>query len=493
MANMKHQSSILYQNQDKTVTLIDIPTSISIAQGIENSPNHAKLLSSDPLQQPYQSTEPKSEKALANLLQRPKSKLFDEELFSLYADVVKAALSDIRAQRSGPWCLPRKLGNLEPFRKRKAREMSSDQSPTKTSSTNVTAAIGTDAQTSTEKVEDPSDALCSVFSNFLSQTHTLEVHVSEVTTSEPTILESPEDTEILEVLEQWDGCFHNMDDAPLRMMIAESREETVLKSFLTQTMPQADEKVHQPFSFLVPPLSTFLLGDCTKSSDFRSMVRSFSENYQLGRRFDFILLDPPWSNASVQRKGSYKTGNWLKETKELLLSMDLDQYIAPNGLVGVWITNRPAVRNMVIGPGGLFESMNVGLAEEWIWIKTTINGEPVTEIDGLWRKPYEVLLLGKAPETRILMAQNATNVRRRVIAGVPDLHSRKPCLKELVKDFLPSKYQALEIFARYLVAGWFSWGDEVLKFNWDGYWSREDEEGDDMMEVGHAELQPSAL
>ena len=56
--------------------------------------------------------------------------------------------------------------------------------------------------------------------------------------------------------------------------------------------------------------------------------------------------------------------------------------------------------------------------------------------------------------------------------SVPDLHSRKPCLKELIETLLldANHYRALEVFARHLVAGWWSWGDECLKFNWEGNW-----------------------
>ncbi|KAJ9648023.1 hypothetical protein H2199_001800, partial [Coniosporium tulheliwenetii] len=38
---------------------------------------------------------------------------------------------------------------------------------------------------------------------------------------------------------------------------------------------------------------------------------------------------------------------------------------------------------------GLFENLNVGLIEEWIWVKTTAKGEPVFALDSSWRKPYE--------------------------------------------------------------------------------------------------------
>ena len=73
-------------------------------------------------------------------------------------------------------------------------------------------------------------------------------------------------------------------------------------------------------------------------------------------------------------------------------------------------------------------------------------------------------------------------IKKRVIAAVPDLHSRKPCLKELIEPFMPDAkdYSALEIFGRYAVKGWSVWGDEALKFNADMYWvEHEDEEMDE--------------
>jgi N6-adenosine-specific RNA methylase IME4 len=60
---------------------------------------------------------------------------------------------------------------------------------------------------------------------------------------------------------------------------------------------------------------------------------------------------------------------------------------------------------------------------------------------------------------------------RRVIAAVPDLHSRKPNLKSIFEKVFFSNessqqsYTALEVFARNLTAGWWACGNEVLKFN----------------------------
>ena len=45
--------------------------------------------------------------------------------------------------------------------------------------------------------------------------------------------------------------------------------------------------------------------------------------------------------------------------RALLFEMDIDVLLAKNGFVGSWITNKPAVRELVLGEDGLFESWGV--------------------------------------------------------------------------------------------------------------------------------------
>ncbi|KAK1915805.1 hypothetical protein P3342_003618 [Pyrenophora teres f. teres] len=221
------------------------------------------------------------------------------------------------------------------------------------------------------------------------------------------------------------------------------------------------------------PASTLFLSDSTASDAFRTSFRELTDEFILPRHFDLVLLDPPWPNRSAKRKGAYEQVGGMPYLKKLLLSMDIDSYLEHNALVGVWITNKEALRAHVLGPGGLFEMWNVGLVEEWVWIKTTTKGEPMFDIDSAMRKPYEILLLGRAAPNSWTTMAHAPNIKRRVIAAVPDIHSRKPCLKTLLEPYLldPTDYSALEIFSRYLVSGWTSWGNEVLKYNWHGYWA----------------------
>ncbi len=56
------------------------------------------------------------------------------------------------------------------------------------------------------------------------------------------------------------------------------------------------------------------------------------------------------------------------------------------------------------------------------------------------------------------------------LSAVPDVHSRKPNLRQLFDEILPPGYAALEVFARNLTAGWWSWGDDVLHFQHTSHW-----------------------
>jgi len=94
--------------------------------------------------------------------------------------------------------------------------------------------------------------------------------------------------------------------------------------------------------------------------------------------------------------------------------------------------------------------------------------------EGLWRKPYEVLVIGKR-RNGFERGDWDGEIVRRVIAAVPDVHSRKPNLREVLERvfFGDWGYEALEVFARNLTAGWWSVGNEVLKFNDEKWWVSE--------------------
>jgi len=443
---------ILHQNAEHNIVLLDIPSSIAAAQGRAGT-----LLSTEPLQAPIPF--PQQHRSRAPNAQDAATAALHAE----YKALIQHALAHLGAHVSGPWCAPRKLMMQVPrCEKDQARDADDPEralecrlrewaawgeSRRRTLALDLNqmmASLGASAgymQTAADPVAHPWQRVYHVVPDATHSTHV-----------------KPSDSQD-KVTESWSPTLHNPAGLPLKLVV-----------FSDQT--QSDPR----YCFTIPPHSTFFLSDSTHSDAFRSTFRQLTDEYGLRRHFDLVLLDPPWPNRSAKRKGAYEQVGGMPFLKRMLLRMDVDSYLAHKAWVGVWITNKDALRSHVLGPGGLFETWNVGLMEEWVWIKTTTNGEAMFDMDSVVRKPYEILLLGRAAPNAWTAVAHAPVVKRRVIAAVPDMHSRKPCLKGLFESFglVPQGYSALEVFSRYLVAGWMSWGNEVLKFNWDAYWTTKD-------------------
>lgn len=427
-------SSILWQSEYCQITLIDIPRSISSAQGTYDQPC-LDLLSSTPAQtEPYQTNEPKSAAARSKLV----SNTVDVESHRVYAGLLNDALTRVRAAHGGHWCLPRPF--LETSTKSSSkRKLDERDTNDLASPKDLTTAI---PQGKRHEDEIPGDFLRRVSRQAFSIVHGVESS----------------------------GDSHPYQYHP-------PLEPNTRASFSIGEPGSGDVS----YAFYIPPGSSFVLGPCSDARTLHTYIRAQAQELDVPKKFDLILLDPPWPNKSVKRThktahSTYSTAQSLEDLYELLIGMDLDVLMADSCLVAIWITNKPAVRDLVMGENGLFDCWGVELVEEWVWLKTTIHGEPVTPIDSVWRKPYEILLLGRKSRQYSAHSEDTTiahsQIPRKVVISVPDLHSRKPCLKELLESYCsdPSSYRALEVFARHLVAGWWSWGDECIKFNARQYW-----------------------
>jgi N6-adenosine-specific RNA methylase IME4 len=438
------KSAILYQSADCEITLIDIPRSIARAQGRADT-----LLSIAPLEAPIQTREeyqPKTGKTTATTSA-------DVVLHETYKRLIEQALLDIKAHVYGSWCAPRQILH-QPHRTGRNAAASNDIERELEHRFREWAAVG----------ENKVDETSFDFQSMMAELGAPEVQPTTTTSEAWKWIMSISPGEEAESRKtstvDWSPAYYNTSRQSLDLTI-------------TQAM---SEPSHKPpaYRFTIPPQSGYFLSDCDHPDSFRSSFREITDEHNLPRHFDLVLLDPPWPNRSAKRKGAYEQIGGMPYLKKLLLKMDMDNYLEHNALVGIWITNKPALREHVLGPGGLFETWNVGLVEEWIWIKTTTKGEPMFDVDDAMRKPYEVLLLGRASPNSWTTMVNVATPRKRVVAAVPDVHSRKPCLKELLEPYMPdpSDYNALEVFARYLVTGWTSWGNEVLKYNSDIYWAK---------------------
>lgn len=415
MPDSKPNTAILYQNHSRTVILIDIPKSIAQAQTVSGLPSFDALVSCEPVRQPYPSTEPKSEAARTKVLQRADPEA--PAVHSLIRKQIQDALAEIRIAHKGDWCLPRHASHV------------------KVRTTSCSASV----EAPRTRQSQPESAACDeTASQSLSATQR-SVQLGDAGNGIS-----------VEHMEMSSIC------------------DCVVRNDYNTAVTMNIDLVYQ---LRIPPLSTFILSSIESSVEpFLNAADKYLDqnSFSHSGQFDFILADPPWTNRSVWRSKKYKTLEHLFNDPWETIQDVLGKHLAPGGLVGVWVTNKAEPRRKVLT---VFQHWNVQLVEEWVWIKTTLHGEPVTELDGLWRRPYEILLLGRksySSGSESLTAESS-NISRRFMCGVPDLHSRKPSVKELIEPLMPdrSSYQALEVFARNLTAGWWSWGDEVLKFNWE--------------------------
>jgi N6-adenosine-specific RNA methylase IME4 len=218
----------------------------------------------------------------------------------------------------------------------------------------------------------------------------------------------------------------------------------------------APEARSVPPGRFIPKDSHFLCG---------SIQETRQEFIETAPQFDVIVLDPPWPNRSARRSKKYTTAANKADTHELLSLLPVPSHLAPDGLVAIWITNASSVLDLMTSPTGILSSWGLELVTEWTWVKVTAAGEPLYDVESQWRKPWEKLLVAQRKGSKI-----PSSLRPKTIVAVPDLHSRKPNLRGLFQDIFGRHFTGLEVFARNLTAGWWSWGDEALHFQDDQHW-----------------------
>ncbi|OBT59142.1 hypothetical protein VE04_00890 [Pseudogymnoascus sp. 24MN13] len=445
------KTCILWQNEDHTVTLLDVPCSIELAQQFEHG-GERKLWSSPPLEQPYPSLEPKSEKAVAALksqkaiaaLVNPDTDINDLILHRILALALEEARDAIESNGDGPkaWCLPRscydgKQSSLQDGRPEKRHHIS-------------------------HKAGEGSNGASSPLPPSTGPSR-----------------------------QNGNGQGGATDSLPLSPF---PLFKNLMGHTVTLSLPGSD------IPAIVPVNSTHIQGE---------IISTLPILIQKAPQFPLIILDPPWPNRSARRAGNYHTSYGLSEISTLLSGIPIRSKLEKNGLVGVWITNKEIFRDLLLGKDGergLFGEWGIELVEEWVWLKITATGEPMSPIDGTWRKPFEILLVGrKIPRAEISTdpcevglkteleevfderkggeevgksgeqpGVQPTPIKRRVIIAVPDMHSRKPNLMALFATLLPSSLvppHYLEIFARNLTAHSWAWGNEVLKFQRLEHWT----------------------
>ncbi|OJD25228.1 hypothetical protein ACJ73_03407 [Blastomyces percursus] len=493
MSELQDTSAILYQNASRTVILIDIPTSIVVAQRFAE-PHGNKLepratfkdggpvlLSCDPLQHPYPNPpEPKTEKARNRILaQIPSSQ---QQLHSEILPIISNALQEIRERYHADWCLPRytRLSNhVVKHNDSDIRggneciaELAHEERPPKRKRGDP------DAGSPSVNPEEPS---------FIPANKIPSENAYYSALIEPPLILSPSINQIPCLNEIQDIIVHNP-----------TRVQTVLNIRSEQQPCTTTSDGSSPPEYIsvnIPPESTFI--NCHLTPPTKSRPRPISA-LSSDTKFNFILLDPPWPNRSVRRCSYYK--EHVGPLRPIIEGVLRNHLHPQQALAAIWITNSIKSRSATLDA---LDAAGLHPFEEWTWVKTTVDGQPAWPLDGLWRRPYEVLILAHR-EKHVTEDNNGERhtdvceIRRRIIAAVPDIHSRKPNLKELIENIFFSSpaqtcngtskdekrqliptYSGLEVFARNLTAGWWACGNEVIRFNWKAWWAEKEKTEND--------------
>ncbi|XP_068252432.1 N(6)-adenine-specific methyltransferase METTL4 [Nyctibius grandis] len=259
--------------------------------------------------------------------------------------------------------------------------------------------------------------------------------------------------ELCEMAKQFPAV-NESDHQPVHVLDDETAipEQDLLSCVTENSSNCAKTVVLMGQKYLVPPKSSFLLSDISRLQPLL--------NYK--KKYDVIVIDPPWENKSVKRSNRYSyLSSWQ------IKQIPVPALAAPNCLVVMWVTNRQ--KHLRFVKDELYPHWSVKTLAEWHWVKITRAGEFVLPLDSLHKKPYEVLVLGRVQGDLKEAFRKSEDVlpvpEHKLIVSIPcSLHSHKPPLTAVLAEFIKPDVECLELFARNLQPGWTSWGNEVLKF-----------------------------
>lgn len=203
--------------------------------------------------------------------------------------------------------------------------------------------------------------------------------------------------------------------------------------------------------YYIMPNSSFIWGDLETIE--RILLK-------LEVKFDVVLMDPPWENKSVKRMKKYPM-----LSNERLSRFPVTSLTNNGGLILVWTTNNSDQNDFVRNT--LFPKWGVTHLTDWHWVKVTTYGDFAVPLDSPNKCIHENLIIGRYNTEQ---ASDEIHIQRKVFVSVPSLvHSHKPPLTEILKPYLKTDAKCLELFARYLIPGWTSCGNEVLMLQHSNY------------------------
>jgi N6-adenosine-specific RNA methylase IME4 len=182
-----------------------------------------------------------------------------------------------------------------------------------------------------------------------------------------------------------------------------------------------------------------------------------AEVLPVDRKFDVILLDPPWSYTECNKPGLEGKIKYPTMSLQKLAEMPIKRMCKRDAAVFCWTTS-PKMSDAVI----LLN--NWGLKYKTIfrvWRKVTKAGNPVCGMGHWTRGVYEYLLVATVGSP--LKYRTGLGGLQEICARLGKHSSKPPQFRDAIRDFLDVP-DRLELFARERSEGFWSWGLEIENF-----------------------------
>lgn len=189
-----------------------------------------------------------------------------------------------------------------------------------------------------------------------------------------------------------------------------------------------------------------------------------------GRRFDLLLVDPPWAYRDEKSNGS-AVSRYGTEELDAISEIPIGEIAAKDSILACWTTQVGLAEgwHLPVFAAWGFEPITVG----FVWIKTYADGDRrYCGLGRYTRSGAEFVLLGRRgkgiPRASAAVRQILETEEAISFAAPVGSHSAKPDglhrgLEELFGETgaAGDPIQRAEIFSRRPRAGWFCWGNEI--------------------------------
>jgi N6-adenosine-specific RNA methylase IME4 len=178
------------------------------------------------------------------------------------------------------------------------------------------------------------------------------------------------------------------------------------------------------FKYLIPPRCRF----------FNKNIKDMKNFLSSTEKFDFIVIDPPWTNRYIKRlKKTTKSQSYQTMSDDDIMDIPIQNYTHETSIVVIWCTNSSAHQNAI--EQKFISKWNLKITAKWKWIKIDKCGELFCSCEGS-KKPYETIY--------ICSHASAVNPRESILSDAfifshpSSIHSHKPPIIGTFKNFFQS-------------------------------------------------------